>query len=134
MRAQRVVPQICCIVIVCTLVVGLILPGCGGGGPSGTGCAQGYAYQPIGGGTAIISASSTPPTGYEPVPEGTVVRIDGYGQLETTTDEDGYYLICDIPPGLQTLVVEAPGGTIEVDIPIIANHITDGSGHSEGGG
>jgi hypothetical protein len=113
----------------------VLVAGCGGGGSctTCTGAAAGWVYQPVGGGTAIISARSTPPAGYEPVPEGTVVRIEGQPDLTTTTDANGRYLIIDIPPGTQELVVEAPAGTIRVGIPIICNRITVGSGHEEGG-
>lgn len=114
----------------------VLVAGCGGGGtcPTCTGAAAGAVYQPVGGGTAIVSARSTPPAGYEPVPEGTVVRIEGFPDLTTTTDENGRYLISDIPPGTQELVVEAPAGTIRLSIPIICNQVTVGGGHEEGGG
>lgn len=107
--------------------------GCGGG-LDVFGGAAGWVYQPIGGGQAIVSASDTPPAGYEPV-VGAVVRIDGYPQLTTTTDSNGYYYIANIPPGTRTLVVEVPGqAPLRLSIPIIGCRITLGSGHQEGGG
>lgn len=122
--------------LVCVVFVAVLAAGCGGGGTCTdcTGGATGFVYQPVGGGTAIISANPTPPDGYEPVPEGTVVRIDGYPELTTTTNENGLYLILNIPPGTHTLVVEAPAGDVTLNIPIICNRITIGSGHEEGGG
>lgn len=116
-----------------TMLGMMLLAGCGGGGIT-LGGAHGYVYEPIGGGTAIISASPTPPAGYQPVPAGTVVRIEGFPDLNTVTSATGEYLILGIPPGAQTLVVEAPGGDIRISIPIIAGQITEGTGHSQGGG
>ena len=109
------------------------LSGCGGEA-SGSGAAAGWVYQPTGGGPPIISASPTPPAGYEPV-SGATVSIDGHPELTVTTGNSGAYLITNIPPGTQTLVVAVPGQTpLRVSIPIIANHVTLGSGHEEGGG
>lgn len=117
-------------------LVSLLAAGCGGGGTCGTcpGAAAGWVYQPVGGGAAIVSADLTPPVGYEPVPAGTAVWIDGYPELTTTTDADGRYYIVNIPSGTHVLVIEAPAGTIRLSIPIICGRITLGGGHQEGGG
>lgn len=134
--SNKYVRHTCAVVII---VVGILaatalLGGCGGSDSTQYGGARGYVYQPIGGGVAIVSASSTPPTGYQPVPAGTVVRIDGLPELRTTTDANGFYRILLIPAGTQTLVIHAPSGTINLTIPIIGGRITSGGGHSEGGG
>ena len=120
---------------VAVLIV-VLSAGCGGAGDctNCTGSATGYVYQPEGGGTAIISASSEPPAGYEPVPVGTIVRVDGYPELQTTTNEDGAYRIDDIMVGTRHIIVEAPTGEVELNVPIISNRTTSGGGHEEGGG
>ena len=121
------------IAIAAVLVAAAVLSGCGGG-DAGTGGAAGWVYQPIGGGQPIVSAVATPPTGYEPV-VGAVVTIDGYPDLTSTTGSGGEYLIMNIPPGSQGLTVTV-GGTpvVSLSIPIVADQITLGGGHQEGGG
>ena len=125
--------RLCVGVCLAMLVLVPLLSGCGGSETDYGGVA-GYVYQPIGGGTAIVSANSTPPEGYEPVPEGTVVRIEGDATLWTATDTRGFYLIWLVRPGVQVVVVEALGGNLRLTLQIIANRITMGGGHSEGGG
>ena len=129
-------PRSAVVIMVMAAFAIVLVAGCGGGGTCTdcTGMAGGWVYQPVGGGTPIVSASPTPPAGYEPVPEGTVVRIEGQPDLTTTTDANGLYFISNIPPGTQVLVVEAPGGTIRLSLPIICDRVTIGSGHEEGGG
>ena len=109
------------------------LAGCGGD-TNPLGGAAGWVYQPEGGGQPIISASPTPPAGYVAVPHATA-SVVGYPELTVSTGSDGGYLITSITPGTQTLVVQATGqAPLAVSIPIIANQITLGSGHQEGGG
>jgi hypothetical protein len=116
------------------LMAGMILGGCGGdAGSCGFGGARGYVYQTINGCSIMISASPTAPSGYQPVPAGTVVRIEGFPEITTVTDARGFYYLPAIPAGLQVLVIEAPCGTETSQIPIIPGRITDGGGHSEGG-
>jgi len=120
--------------IVVVLALGLAIMGCEGGGGTDTGAAAGFVYQPIGGGTPIISASAVPPPGYEPV-VGATVFIEGFPGLTTTTNANGRYYIPGIPPGQQMLVAQVPGQPdLRVSIPIIAGHVTLGTGHDEGGG
>lgn len=123
------------------LVVSLAILLSGLGGCGGSDCcvcieggARGWVYQPIGGGEILLSASSVPPAGYEPVPEGSLVRIDENSALQCYTTAEGYYVIYGVPAGLHRLVVDAPGRHYELWIPIVCNRITDGGGHSEGGG
>jgi hypothetical protein len=121
--------------IIVVIMVAMLLSGCGGDATSvGFGGARGYAYQPIGGGNVLVTATSTPPEGYEPVPAGTAVSIQGYPEIATFTHSDGFYYMPIIPMGVQGLVVESPSGKFTITIPIIANRITEGGGHSEGGG
>ena len=113
-----------------------LMAGCGGGGTCAVcfGAVRGYVYEPIGGGRAQVSANPTAPVGLEPVAVGTIVRIDGFPDLFTTTNIKGYYYIGGIPPGTRILVIEAAGGTLRLSIPIIGNRVTEGGGHVEGGG
>jgi hypothetical protein len=88
-------------------------------------------YRPAGGGAIIVSARSTPPAGYVPV-KNVRLSIDG---LSDTTDSSGEYFITGITPGTQTLVVTVPGSSsVNYSIPIVADKITLGAGHQEGGG
>jgi hypothetical protein len=122
-----------CLMALAALFVVGGLSGCGGDA-NAFGEAAGWVYQPTGGGQPIISASPTPPAGYQPVSDADV-SIDEHPELTNATDDAGAYLITNIPPGTQTLVVTVPGQTpLTVSIPIIANHVTLGSGHQEGGG
>jgi hypothetical protein len=123
------------LIIIGMVMCAILLNGCGGdAGSCDYGGARGYVYQSTTGCVTIISASPTPPAGYEPVPAGTVVRIQGYPDIHTTTDASGFYYLPQIPAGLQVLVVEAPCGEIIQDLPIIPGRITEGGGHQEGGG
>ena len=132
-QSVRIRLQAAIVIMMFAVAVAGTLAGCAGG-PSGTGAAAGWVYQPIGGGQPIVSASDTPPAGYEPV-RGAVVKIAGYPELTMTTGADGAYLILNIPPGTQVLVVEAPKEPpLQFSIPIIAGRVTMGSGHEEGGG
>lgn len=129
---QRLSSAMPCLAIASVFAV-LMLAGCGGGGVP-AGAAGGWVFQPIGGGQPVVLASPTPPAGYEPV-AGATISIEGHPDLTMTTGPDGGYMILDIPPGDQTLVVEAPGQPVQsYSIPIIANQITWGTGHEEGGG
>lgn len=123
------------LIIISMIAFAVLLSGCGGdAGSCGFGGARGYVYQPTTGCAILISASATPPEGYVPVPEGTIVRIEGYPDMQTFTHADGFYYLPQIPAGLQVLVVEGPCEDATLQIPVIANRITEGGGHSEGGG
>jgi hypothetical protein len=119
-------------VIVGVLVAMAMLSGCSGGdsGSGGFGGAMGWVYTD--GTTCIISGSSTPPPGYLPVADATVLVV-GLPDLTTVTDANGRYLLAPIPVGPQTLQVGAPCGDLQYDVVIIAGQITVGGGHSEGG-
>lgn len=114
-------------------VAALVISGCEGGVCITTGCVDGYVYATPAGADVIISADDTPPAGYEPV-AGARVYIEGEPDLEDTTDANGFYKIWGVPPGMQTVVVEALGAEYRFTVVVRAGRCTSGGGHLEGGG
>ena len=129
-----------CVIVLVMLcwIAGLL--GCGGGGGADTGAA-GYVYVLSAVGASapqvlpqiVISASATPPEGYEPA----VNAVVTLGEELVTTNSLGFYMLTGLPPGVYSLEVDLDDdGVIDiaVTITIIAGEITWGDGHTEGGG
>jgi len=128
-RASRFGLLMACVLASATL---LTMLGCGGGGGVATGCCTGWVHvSPEG--DIVITGSRVPPEGYEPL-EGAVVSIEGHPELTDTTDSNGQYLICCVPPGTQTIVVTYDGKEARFQVVIRPGRVTVGGGHSEGGG
>ncbi len=112
----------------------LTVCGCGGGSDVAFGSVAGWVYVPEGGGTPMISGQSDAPAGYEPVSGATLSIVDE-PTLTATTDEAGYGVIRNIPPGIHDLVVTVPDvGSITHSVPVIAGQTTMAAGHEEGEG
>ncbi len=122
------------VVLLCVgLAAGLIaVLGCDGGEGVTTGCVKGWVYQNAQG-DVIIGSTQVPPDGYSPV-EGVLVQIEAHPNLTDTTDSNGEYVICCVPPGAQVIVVNVGEVPVRFSVQVIAGQIVIGGGHIEGGG
>ena len=102
------------------LALVLAAAGCGGSGGvtgpddvapaiSGSAVVQGKV---VGGGVAASSTSGVSALSDD---SGWIVRVEGTG-LTTTVDEEGGFILTDVPAGTVTLVFEGPGSTAHLTV------------------
>ena len=109
------------LIVVVGLLIAMLLGGCGSMNQIGN--IAGYVYIPIEsnkGINMVIRGPGDVPYGYQPL-EGAVVSAIGAPSI-TFTDEDGYFLLSDVPIGTTTVTIVPPVSsaykalTTEVDV------------------
>src|SRR5690606_6661659 len=101
-------------VVLVPIALAVALAACGDdtAAPPEYGAVEGWVYQ--GNATVVLGNSATPPAGTVALADVTVEVVGT--DRSATTASDGYFLIEEVPPGIHTLRVNAPG--MPADFPL----------------